>query len=577
MSRVVDMGNPDRRRLIAFGLIAVALLLALGCTRVDEVTPPPPPEIFTAVTDTPFPTPTPTPDIDYRQCEVGLRLNPGEGCFYNDQGWADFTLAVQPDGIAVLDGDIGPMSVSNRRAEPGEKLCPCDLHTEPRGQSRVVTALPYPMTIRRYDRLAVPPSPFLGECLVGMEVETGELCVYPGSVCAFEVTVDGVGNFLAMSDAERIEANDVINGELTYNFLAEGSEKVWTIQSVPPPRRDDFMGERVDCPPDEQVAGLADAIWRHDIAQAQRLIDSGANVNALQQYGWRLLEVAVRYSDDYESAKMVERLIAAGADVNAISAHGDPILRSAARDETINALKLLLDAGADPNARDGLGGPILDTAIGNEAEDAVRLLVEVGADIDAQDYKGAPMLLAPLIFGKSDIIRVLADLGADVHAVDRSGRPLLFTAYGEGAEMMQLMLDAGADANARSWYGSPILSSIAESEHPDLVRLLLDAGADPDACDSRGGVPLFYAIRSGQVGNVQALVESGANVNVFDGEGDPLLVRALRRGIDSIVRIFVNAGADVNAIDSDGMTMLEHARQIGSQPAVQYLIDSGAE
>ena len=79
VGRVAHMGRLNRQRApLVFGLIALTLLLLLGCTRVDEVTPPP------------FPTPTPTPDIDYRQCEVGLRLNPGEGCFYNDQGWAGF-------------------------------------------------------------------------------------------------------------------------------------------------------------------------------------------------------------------------------------------------------------------------------------------------------------------------------------------------------------------------------------------------------------------------------------------------------------------------------------------------------
>ena len=607
------MGRLNKQRApLVFGLILAALLLAMGCKMADQALSTSTPDIdATAIASpvevtrptavprfpTPLPTgtrisvlvlvptpilvivPEPTPVIVTQECVVGLRLEPGEGCEYFDGAESDFVLTVREDGATLLDGSVGPLTLSEQITRPGAKVCACGLETEWDGTARTIMALPQPAPeIERPRYVEPPPSLFLGECLVGMEVAPGELCVYPGSLCAFDVATDGMGHFLTMFDAERIEANEVINGELTYNFVAEWSERVWTIQNAPPPKRDNFMGERVICPPDQQIAGLADAIWRHDIARVQRLIDSGANVNALQEHGWRLLEYAVIYSDNYESTEIVERLIDAGADVNAISAYGAPILRSAAGDETIDALKLLLDAGADPNARDRFGGPILDRAIGAEAEDAVRLLVEAGADIDALDYRGDPMLVSPLIFGKGEIIQVLVDLGADVHALGRFGKPLLFAALGEGTEMMQLMLDAGADPNTRSSSGKPILSSIAESEHPDLVRLLLDAGADPNACDWGGGwAPLFHAIRYGHVENVRVLVESGANVNAFDGDGDPVLARALLRRSDSMIPILVDAGADVNAIDSDGKTMLELARRVASAEIVQYLIEAGAE
>ena len=571
MSRVVDMGNPDRRRLIAFGLIAVALLLALGCTRVDEVTPPP------IATPTITPTPTPIP-IDY-DCVVGLRLEQGEACAYRDGEESDFVLAVREDGSTYLDGSLGPLMLSERITEPDAKVCACGLETEWDGTARTVTALPQPfLEVERPRYVEPPPIPFLGECVMGMEVEAGEFCVYPGSLCAFEVSEGGLGHFLTFSHSESIEANGVTNGELIYDFQAEGSGEVWTIRDVPPPMGEDFIfSDRVNCPPDQQVARLSDAIWRHDIDQVQRLIDDGVNPDGLNQYGWRLLEFAIIYSGDYESSEIVRRFVDAGADVNAFNVHGYPILEAATQDETIEVLRLMLDGGAEPNLRSYDGHTVLQRAARSGNKGAIRLLVEAGADVNALDHDGDSILQHALELSEVETVETLLDVGVSVHGTDRTGFPWLYTASLGGPEKVQLMLNAGADVNARSSFGQPVLSILAERASPEIVKMLLDAGANPDVCDASGRVPLFYAIQSGQVENVQALVESGANVNVFDREGDPLLVRALRRGIDSIVRIFVNAGADVNAIDSDGKTMLELARQIGSQPAVQYLIDAGAE
>jgi len=66
-----------------------------------------------------------------------------------------------------------------------------------------------------------------------------------------------------------------------------------------------------------------------------------------------------------------------------------------------------------------------------------------------------------------------------------------------GAQL-RLLLEAGADVNARNCYGSTPLHSAAVSSMQQAAAALLAAGADLDAVNSGGWTPLQYAIRGGE-------------------------------------------------------------------------------
>lgn len=54
------------------------------------------------------------------------------------------------------------------------------------------------------------------------------------------------------------------------------------------------------------------------------------------------------------------------------------------------------------------------------------------------------------------------------------------------AEVVRILIKAGADANARSADGATALIAAAKHGFGDVVQLLLDAHADPDAASSDG-------------------------------------------------------------------------------------------
>ncbi len=99
-------------------------------------------------------------------------------------------------------------------------------------------------------------------------------------------------------------------------------------------------------------------------------------------------------------------------------------------------------------------------------------------------------LLAAAGGASEEAVQAALDADASVHARDASGETVLF--FVTQAGVAQLLLDAGASADARNEYGmTPIHDQVIRGRIA-IVRLLLDAGADVNARDERGWTPLQW-------------------------------------------------------------------------------------
>ena len=156
--------------------MALALLLAVGCTRIDEVPiatpevaateiaspvgetrPTEVPVVATALA-TPRSTAVPTATAEpLEDCVVGLRLEPGSGCSFGNRFNSFFDLMVLENGDSVLDGSVNGRELFSRAVKPGEKLCVCELETETDGMARIIVTLPQPRPSRgRRDHASAP-------------------------------------------------------------------------------------------------------------------------------------------------------------------------------------------------------------------------------------------------------------------------------------------------------------------------------------------------------------------------------------------------------------------------------------
>ena len=85
--------------------------------------------------------------------------------------------------------------------------------------------------------------------------------------------------------------------------------------------------------------------------------------------------------------------------------------------------------------------------------------------------------------------------------------PLILAAVQDHANCVAVLLEAGADAAARTDYGDTALSLAAAGGHLDVVRTLLLGGADPGTTGSNGRTAIEFAQEQGHEDIVE-LIES---------------------------------------------------------------------
>jgi len=119
--------------------------------------------------------------------------------------------------------------------------------------------------------------------------------------------------------------------------------------------------------------------------------------------------------------------------------------------------------------------------------------------------------------------------------------PLDCAAFNGRVEVVQVLLAAGADMNAKGKIGdTPLLSAARgfQKRRVQVVQLLLAAGADANACnDYEGSTPLHHAAIYGQVEVVQALLAVGADINARNEDGRTPLSLAKQAGHSSVVML----------------------------------------
>lgn len=121
------------------------------------------------------------------------------------------------------------------------------------------------------------------------------------------------------------------------------------------------------------------------------------------------------------------------------------------------------------------------------------------------------------------------------------------------------------------------LVAAAEKGSVKRLQLLLTAGADANAVDGEGNSALFYAIRSKNPDAVFLLVENGANIHMTDHLGESSLMCAVRCSQPQLVQFLMEKGVDVLAASSSGDTALHLAVECGNVAFAESLLKAGAK
>ena len=101
------------------------------------------------------------------------------------------------------------------------------------------------------------------------------------------------------------------------------------------------------------------------------------------------------------------------------------------------------------------------------------------------------ILIEAIIQGDIDRIRLLLNNGADVNAKYEHGQTPLMWASKEGrADIVKLLLEKGADVNAKDRFNQTSLMYASKYAFTDIVKLLLEKGANVDIKNIFGNTAL---------------------------------------------------------------------------------------
>lgn len=176
----------------------------------------------------------------------------------------------------------------------------------------------------------------------------------------------------------------------------------------------------------------------------------------------------------------------------------------------------------------------LHLAAETDQVETAQLLIDSGADIEALTSWGATPLEWAAVMGSSRVADLLLARGA-------SGLTLIVAAGLGKLETVKSIIASGADLSAHRRRGAPetpddhwpvdsahiqgdvlsdALFAAARNGHTEVVEYLLDEGAQVDAKGVFGGTGLHWAAINGHRKTVELLVERGASLTIRDERFD---------------------------------------------------------
>jgi ankyrin repeat protein len=167
-----------------------------------------------------------------------------------------------------------------------------------------------------------------------------------------------------------------------------------------------------------------------------------------------------------------------------------------------------------------------------------------------------------------DLSRTISDVCPSLYYAALIGLP----------EVVERLLDAGADVDAEGGECLNALRVATDKRHEKVVQMLLDAGADVNTV-GEGWNALQAASSHGDEKVVQMLLDGGADVNATGGGYGNALQLASERGHEKVVQMLLDAGAVVNAVGGEYYygNALQAASKEGHEKVVQMLLDAGAD
>lgn len=154
-----------------------------------------------------------------------------------------------------------------------------------------------------------------------------------------------------------------------------------------------------------------------------------------------------------------------------------------------------LDAGIDPNFLGDRVGSGLMIAAREGNIPLMELFAARGADVNQANQLGETALMHAAWKGRIEAARWLLAHGARVDSESMQWTALHYAVFAGHSDIAALLLEKGADLNARTPNGSSVLMMAVYEGHEDVARWLLARGADTSVKNENGDGALEWAMK----------------------------------------------------------------------------------
>jgi ankyrin repeat protein len=217
------------------------------------------------------------------------------------------------------------------------------------------------------------------------------------------------------------------------------------------------------------------------------------------------LSIGLFRACDKNFADIARYLLTRGADPNYVSGNKLPSLLRAAEYGLVGIAEALTDHNVELECRDKKGRTALMTAAWKGHLDIVQLLIQRGAQVDNVDLRKRNVL--------HNIAADRGDEKASGKTTEKDGRRC-------GTDIVQYLLQAGVNLDARDELGRTPLHWACVTGNEELVKVLLTTrfgGGSPRArtnvVDARMKTPLHFAASHNRGHLVELLVRHGADIH----------------------------------------------------------------
>jgi ankyrin repeat protein len=271
------------------------------------------------------------------------------------------------------------------------------------------------------------------------------------------------------------------------------------------------------------------ACINRNVELVNTLLFCGANPNVKQMDGRSALHILAALprlhawpetkksiQREQNRAKMVQDLIDFEADLNTQDNRGRTPLMVAAYEGFEDIVDLLIMEGAEIDMTDKVKDTALIIAAKRGRSTAVKALINGGCNVNAVGHEKMTPLMWAAYWGRVDLIEMLCENGADAGINMRSyfGQTALMWAVDnrENNAILALLKIDGIDCNIGLITSTPpIVSACRQNLPEDIVQAMLDTGADPNGKSFEGYRALHWTVLNVNERLCRIMLYAGAN------------------------------------------------------------------